>query len=94
LSDAVDSVEIRELVSGERDKKQPSLQQLGGFKIIFMLLLIFVLVSSDVFTDNVIGSFPGAVRMRSPTSFGVVLQGVFLVLFYACALQLIKVGAL
>lgn len=63
-----------------------------NFKILVALFVLFALVVSDVFTNNVISGFRGAVQCRTPTSFGVVLQGTFLVLFYVVALHMIDGG--
>ena len=58
------------------------------------LFLLFLLVVSDVFVGGVLGGFSGATRGRSPTAYGVVLQGVFLVLFFAVAIHLMAAGVL
>lgn len=68
-------------------------QQLG-FKMVFALFVIFMLVVSDAFTNSVIGLFGGAVERRTPTAWGVVLQGIFLVLGFIAADWLIGQGVL
>jgi hypothetical protein len=63
----------------------------ANIKLILALFLIFVVVVSDVFTNSIIAGFgEKAVRCRSPTPWGTVLQGIFLVLFYVIALYLIE----
>lgn len=57
---------------------------LGGiqYKLVLFLFLIFLIITSDVFTNRVLTSFKGAVDYKSPTNYGAFLQGIFLVLFY------------
>lgn len=52
------------------------------YKLILFLFLIFLIITSDVFTNRVLTKFKGAVDYKYPTNYGTVLQGVFLVLFY------------
>lgn len=51
-------------------------------KFILLLFIMFVFISSDVFAERVLGNFGGAVDVRTPTNFGVIIQGIFLVLGY------------
>ncbi len=44
-----------------------------------------MLVVSDIFVNNVVSGFGGAVQGRAPTTYGTVLQGIMLVLFYIVA---------
>jgi hypothetical protein len=64
----------------------------GGLdlKTLVAVFAVFMLVVSDVFTDNVIAGFRGGVECRTPTAYGVVLQGIFLVIFYALANYMIR----
>jgi hypothetical protein len=63
----------------------------GNIKLIISLFLIFILVVSDVFTNSIVAGFgEKAVRGRTPTSWGIVLQGIFLVIFYILAVYLIE----
>ncbi len=60
-----------------------------------LLLAIFLCVSSDAFIDSVISRISaGAVRGRALSSFGVVLQGIIIVILYAAATELIGRGIL
>lgn len=68
--------------------KRPRIRS-ANLKIVISLFLIFVLVVSDVFTGSIIGGFSGATRCRSPTSWGIVLQGIFLVIFFILAVHMI-----
>ncbi|MDE2097748.1 MAG: hypothetical protein KGL39_10905 [Patescibacteria group bacterium] len=67
-------------------------KQVAGLKTIVLLFLSFLLVVSDVFTNNVVSLFRGSVKARAPTSYGIVLQGIFLVLFFILAIHLSEVG--
>ena len=62
----------------------------GGIKVVLALFLCFLLVVSSIFTNGVLSWFGGAVRCRNPTSFGTVLQGTFLVIFYIITIHLIE----
>jgi hypothetical protein len=69
--------------------------RVGNLKLILALFLIFIMVVSDVFTNSIIAGFgETAVRCRAPTSWGIVLQGIFTVMFYVLALYLIETGML
>ena len=92
-----DSVALDSLVggtsggsSGKGNGSSSKVGKLLNFKILIAIFVLFALVVSDVFTNNVISGFRGAVQCRSPTSFGVVLQGIFLVIFYVLALHMIE----
>lgn len=61
-----------------------------SFKILIALFLIFIFVVSDVFTGNIVSVFKGSVLCRAPTPYGVVIQGIFLVIFYILAFYLIE----
>jgi hypothetical protein len=77
-------------LSGPTQKEGPSLR-VTNIKLILALFLIFVLVVSDVFTVSILASFgEKAVHGRNATSWGTVLQGIFVVIFYAVAAFLIE----
>jgi hypothetical protein len=88
-----DSVALESIVGnkpeGPGEKGSLTSTKMVNVKILVTIFFIFVLVVSDIFTSNVVSGFRGAVRCRSPTSFGVVVQGIFLVIFYVLALHLI-----
>lgn len=72
----------------EKKHQEPRLR-VANVKLLLSLFVIFVVVVSDVFTNSVISGFgEKAVQGRSPTSWGVVLQGIFLVIFYILAVYL------
>lgn len=50
------------------------------YKFLALLLLMFIMVSSDVFINRALAKFKGAVDYKCPTSWGVCLQGMFLVM--------------
>ena len=75
--------------SARPKNKTPPAGATFGLKSLALLFLIFVLVVSDVFTNNVVDGFRGAVDGRSPTTFGVAIQGIFLVIFFVIATRLI-----
>jgi hypothetical protein len=54
------------------------------------MLMLFLFLSSDVFIGRVLTPFSGAVDFKTPTSYGVMLQGLFLVLFMTMLDALIK----
>lgn len=63
--------------------------ELTGFRMMLYLFLLFLLVVSDPFVDTVISGFgEEAVKGRTPTSWGVVLQGIFLVIGYSIIVYL------
>ena len=63
--------------------------RVANLKLIVALFLAFLVVVSDVFTNSVVAGFGDkAVRGRAPTSWGTVLQGIFLVIFYILAVYL------
>lgn len=75
---------------GEEKKKRSEPRiQVSNLKLIIILFISFLVVVSDVFTNSIISGFgEKAVHGRTPTAWGVILQGVFLVLFYILAIYL------
>lgn len=86
---SADSVPLDALEPEEGPRKEEPRLRVGNFKLLLALFVIFVVVVSDVFTNSIISGFgKKAVRCRGPTSWGVVLQGIFLVIFYILAVYL------
>lgn len=50
------------------------------FKFLGLMLLMFIIISSDVFVNRVLSKFKGAVDGKCPANWGVFLQGLFLVM--------------
>lgn len=50
------------------------------YKFLGLMLLMFIILSSDVFINRILARFGGAVNAKCPTSWGTSLQGLFLVL--------------
>lgn len=73
------------------EKKQNVCVKSSNIKLLISIFIIFIIVVSDMFTNNVISGFgEKAVKGRTPTSWGIVLQGIFLVIFYILAIYLIE----
>lgn len=94
-SHKLDSIPLDSLRESSSDSKKNTskaniMSKLINFKTLISLFIIFALVVSDVFTNNIVSGFNGAVQFRTPTSFGVVVQGIFLVIFYVLALNMIE----
>lgn len=49
------------------------------FKLIGFIFIIFIFLSSDVFINRILSRINGAVYYKSSTSYGVILQGLVLV---------------
>lgn len=50
------------------------------YKFLSLMLVIFIIISSDIFINRALSKFKGAVDYKCPTNWGVFLQGLFLVL--------------
>ena len=86
--DTSDSVSLDSFLDAPR---APPCRPPGGAKVIFGLFLLFLFVVSDVFVNSVVSGFgEKAVKCRSPTGWGTVLQGVFLVIGYVILLHLVE----
>ena len=53
-----------------------------NFKLLISIFVIFLTITSDVFTDRILSQFMGAVEFKTSTSWGTVIQGLFLVIGY------------
>lgn len=88
MSDSRGIVDSVPLVPCTSDAPAPRIR-VANVKLMIALFLAFLVVVSDVFTTGILAGFgEKAVRGRTPTSWGVVLQGIFLVLFYLLAVYL------
>jgi hypothetical protein len=62
-----------------------------NWKLIFLLYMIFLLLSSDVFINRVLAKSPDCVGYtNTPTPWGTMVQGILLILGYMIADVLIK----
>jgi hypothetical protein len=61
-------------------------------KMMTILFLLFIAVVSDTYATHVIAEIGGekAVRGRAPTAWGVMMQGISLVVLYAIATKLVE----
>lgn len=64
------------------DQSPPSSPFMNKIRSAIFLFIVFLLLSSDVFIDQALSRFNGAVDAGIPTSIGVVIQGIFLVVGY------------
>ena len=66
-----------------------------NFKLVLILFLIFIFIVSDIFTNTILSCFgQRVVKGRHPTAFGVIIQGIFLIIFYILFATLIKKGVI
>jgi hypothetical protein len=64
------------------DKRAPILN-LGNVKLIIMLFLWFIFIVSDIFRDSILSEIgPQTLKGREITSWGIVVQGIFLIIGY------------
>lgn len=64
------------------------------FKFVGMMFLVFLVLSTDTFITRVLSVFGSAVGGGCPTSWGTVLQGMFLVLAMLLIDPLIRLGVI
>jgi uncharacterized membrane protein HdeD (DUF308 family) len=88
-----DSVPLDAAAAPPSKKNRGGTISAGNVKLIVALFFIFMLVVSSTFTEHIVAGFgEKAVQGRNPTSWGVVLQGIFLVIFYILAMYLVDHG--
>lgn len=84
-----DSVPIN--LSNQETPDHPLSEKWVRLKLLVFLYILFLLVVSDVFVFSVISQFgEKTVSGRTPTTWGVMIQGVFLVIFYIIAIYLVE----
>ncbi len=59
--------------------KQPFRQKI---KMTLLLLLLYIIISTDVFIEQILSNFSGATYMGSSTTTGVVISGMFIIFGY------------
>ena len=50
------------------------------YKFLLMMFIVFIIVNSDVFINRILSNFKNATDYKYPTNWGVLLQGLFLVI--------------
>ena len=60
------------------------------YKFLGLLFIVFLFLNSDVFINRILSTFAGAVNYKYSTSWGVILQGMFLVIIMLCIDTLIR----
>lgn len=60
------------------------------YRLMASMFVIFLFLSSDIFVGRILANFDGAVHMKTPTNWGTILQGIFLVIACIIADALIK----
>lgn len=53
-----------------------------GVKSLFILFIVFLFVVSDIYTNFVISQFKGATDERNVTDYGIILQGISVVILF------------
>ena len=72
-------------------EKNNTINNFSNLKLLVSIFILFIVVVSDVFTSSVISNFgESAIVGRTPTAWGITLQGIFLIIFYIIAVHLIE----
>lgn len=95
-----ETIEYDDFEDEDLDKKRPDdlTSAFMGFfstlnyKLLLFLFLIFLLVTSDIFVEKILGKIDGATSHRDPTTKGTFIQGFFLVFFYMIMDLVTKLG--
>ena len=70
-------------IDGEPEKPVRQSSTKFPLRDAILLFIVFIFVVSNIFVEHVLTAFDGAVSGRSPENFGIVIQGVSLVILYA-----------
>lgn len=61
------------------------------YKQMMFLFVIYLILSSDVFINRVLAQFKGAVDFKQPSNYGIMIQGILLIIMFGivdiCAKQ-------
>lgn len=57
-----------------------------------LLIILFLIIVSDYFVNNIVSIVPGATKGREVTNRGAFVQGICLVLLYALTVKLAVMG--
>ncbi len=60
------------------------------YKKYLILFILFVFIVSDTFIDNVLANFGNTLIGRKVTPWGIIIQGLILIIAYAATLQLTR----
>lgn len=61
-----------------------------NYKAYLLLFILFMLIQSKIFIDNVLVRFDGSMDSpENPSQYGQVIQGIVLVLSYMCVIALL-----
>jgi len=66
----------------------------NSIKQYLILFIIFIFIVSDIFINNILSNIGSTVKCRTPTNLGVIVQGIFLVMFYIISVHLVDNGIL
>lgn len=89
-----DSVTLDDAAGGEEGAAGRKKTGVLNIKVLAAVFIMFVFVQSDLFVNSIVSGFGGAVNCRTPTPFGVIIQGIFLVLFLILSVYLVEGGIL
>lgn len=78
----MDSEPVEEVKKGDLIKVTTDFLGNISYKLIFFLFMAFLFISSDVFSNNVLSKIDGAIELNDVTTYGTIVQGVILILFY------------
>ena len=80
---------MSDYISLDSDIESNAKISVSNIKLIAALFIIFIIISSDFFAMYVLSNFgPNAIIGSAPTACGVIIQGIFLILFYLLAIYL------
>ena len=79
----MDSIELFEQTDTKKN---------NSYKQYIILFVLFIFITSDIFVNSVLTNIGNTVKCRSPTNWGVIIQGIFLVFFYILFIYLIQNG--
>ena len=68
------------------------LTKLAGVKVVIFLFFIFILISSDLFISNILRIFKGSTNGPYVSTYGTIIQGIFLVILFITGLYLFDAG--
>lgn len=63
------------------------------FKLVIILFLLYIFISSGLFKNSILGLFgKKCINNGNPSCLGIIIQGIFLILFYMLFATLINRG--